>query len=221
MATLFIKRKIKKREQYLAEYGDDFECLQELAELYLKLAQRDVAVPLYERAIQAYYQDDSRLGKTNEAILELCWKLLELDALNHLAYRTLGQEYCGLSEFETAAKLYKSYANKLLKAERYDDALAQYRNVLVLLPEDINVRQQCVSLLWRLRRKEDTVQELVKIADLSEKAGKIAKALECYKKALRIFPARTEIRAEFSRLLHTSGNKEKQLRLVVNNAGNM
>jgi tetratricopeptide (TPR) repeat protein len=217
MKKFLLIRKIEKYERNVDEHVDDPVYLQKLAEMYFRISEQKLAIEYYHKAVEAYYQEDSRLGQNNEFILTLCWKLLELESLDKIAYRTLGQEYCSLGEFEEAAKLYRSFATKLAKAGLYDEAILQYRNALVLFPDDIKVRQKCFSLLWRRHRKEEAVQELKKIAESAERIGNIAKAAECYQKALKIIPSSAEFQGELRRLVQLHRHGENQLRLVVNN----
>lgn len=217
MKKFFLQRKIEKYERNIDKHVDDPVYLQKLAEMYVQIARRKLAIEYFHKAIEAYYRDDSRLGQDNEFILNVCWTLLELEPMDMIAYRTLGQEYCSLAEFEEAAKLYRSFATKLAKAGLYDEAIRQYRNVLVLFPDDLQIRQKCFSLLWRLRRKEEAVQELRKIAEIAEKMGDLTKAIECYQKALKIVPSSAEFQGELRRLVHVNRHGENQLRLVVNN----
>lgn len=216
MKDFFIKRKIEKYEQHLDEHLDDPVYFKKLGDLCLQLSRTEPAIEYYQDAIDAYYQDNSRVGEGNDFIFEICWKLLEIDPLNTLACGTLGQEYCGLGEFDEAITLYKTFASKLIEAAQYDDAIVYFRNALVLQPDDIEVRQNCFSLLWHLRRKEEAVQELRKIAELAEKTENITKALECYNKAVNIMPSDSELQTELKRLKQLAGNVEKPLRLVVN-----
>jgi len=218
MKEFWLKKRIKKYKRNIEGHFDDPVYLQKLGEMCLQVSQQESAIKYYHKAIEAYYQNDSRLGRNNEFILELCWTLLELEPIDMIAHRTLGQEYCGISEFEEAAKLYKSFATKLAKAGLYDEAILQYRNALVLFPDDMKVRQNCFSLLWRLHRKEEAVQELKKIAEVAERMGNIAKAAECYQKALKIMPSSSEFQGELRRLAQSNRRTgENQLRLVVNN----
>ncbi len=217
MKEFFLKRKIKKYERNIDEYFDDPVYLRKLAKIYLQISQQESAIKYYHKAIEAYYQDNSRLGKDNEFILEVCWKLLEIEPMDIVAHRTLGQEYCSLGEFEEAAKLYKSFASKLAKVGQYNEAILQYRNALVLFPDDMKGRQNCFSLLWKLHKKEEAIQELRKIAEIAERTGEVAKAVECYQKAVKILPSSSEFHTELRRLIQLSRRNENQLRLVVNN----
>lgn len=219
MKEFLLKRKLKKYEQRLPAYADDAAYLFQGVLLYQQLSQREAAIATGHKAIEAYYQSNSRLGVNNELIFKICHTLLELDATDVLAHQTLGQEYCGLGEFETAAKLYVTLGATLAKTGRYEEALSQYQNVLVLFPDDIKVRQNCFLLLWKLHRKEDAVQELKRIAEIAERKGQVAKSVECYRKAIKIMPSRTEFHQELRRLLHSHRQGENQLRLVVNNHG--
>lgn len=216
MKNFFVRQKIKKHTRSLTKYGDDPLSLGKIADLYAQLSQENKARECYERAIKSYYQHDTRLGSDNDFILTLCWKMLEIDPINELAYRTLGQEFCGLSRFNDAAILYQRFAEKLVRVGDYEQAITQYRNVLVICPEKVEIRQRLVALLWRFRRKEETVQELKKIAELAEKDGNVAKALECYKKAVAILPVDSLLQAELRRISQRVRHMEKPLRLVVN-----
>lgn len=217
MKGFLLKRKIQKYEQQRDTHTDDPVFFRDLAALYRKDEHVEAAIDCYQQAIETYYREDSRLGVNNEFILDVCWNLLELDPLNIFGHQTIGQELCGLNEFEEAARLYTSFAARLAQAGQYEDAITQYRNAFVLTPNDIKGRQQCFALLWKLRRKNEAVQELRKIADLAEQKGFTAKAVECYQKALKIRPSSPELQAELRRLIHTQRHQHNQLRLVVNN----
>jgi tetratricopeptide (TPR) repeat protein len=216
MKNIFLKRKIRTYTKRVEKNPNDPVLCVELAEFYLELSQPERAADYYQRAIETYYQEDSRLGEDKDFILEVCWKLLEIDPLHALAHRMLGQEYCQLGEFDEAIDLYAAYAARLTEAALYEEAIAQYRNVLVLNPGDIAIHQKCFSLLWKLHRKEDAVQELRKIAELAEKAGHLAKVIECYKKALKIMPSHGELQAELHRVAKLIHTRKHPLRLVVN-----
>jgi tetratricopeptide (TPR) repeat protein len=216
MKEFWLRRKIKQYEQNPEEYRDDPVYLQALAEVYVQLSQRTEAITYYHKAIEAYYQDNSRLGRNNEFILELCWALLKLEPMDRVAHNTLGQEYCSLGEFEDAIQLYHTFADELARTDQDDEAILQYRNALVLSPNSIEIRQKCFSLLWRLRKKEEAIQELRIIAELAERTGDIPKAVECYQKALKILPASSEFQTELRRLVQLNRNDKNPLRLVVN-----
>ncbi len=216
MKEFFIKKKIKTYTANLAKHLHDPLYCEKLADMCRQVAQEESAAQYYQTAIKAYYHEESLLGEDKEFILKLCWKLLELDRLNELAHRTLGQEYCSIKEFDEAVELYKSFARELLQVKRYAEAIEQYRNALVLQPDDVGLHHQCFSLLWRLRRRKEAVQELRKIAELVEKKGNVAKALECYAKAVKIMPSDVELQRELLRLRKMTRTVEKPLRLVVN-----
>ncbi|MBD3308212.1 tetratricopeptide repeat protein [candidate division KSB3 bacterium] len=216
MTGVFIKRKIRKYEKRLAAHANDPEYIQDLADLYVQISQPDKARTYYQQAIETYYQRHSRLGEDTTFILDVCGKLLEIDPLNLLAHETLGQEYCSLGEFDDALKLYTAFARKLVQAGQYAKAIEQYRHVLVLTPHDIEIRQQCFSLLWKLRKKNEAIQELEKIAELAERQGNLVKAVECYRKAVKIMPSNSRLQAELSRVSQLTRTLEKPLRLVVN-----
>ncbi len=217
MKAFWVKRKISKLERKLDDHWDDPVYLRELATLYTQLEQRDTALRYYHEAIEAYYHEDSRLGEDNDFILHVCWETLELAPLDRLAHKTLGQEYCGLSEFEEAARLYKAFAEQLIAAGQYDEAIVQYQNAFVLTPDDLRGRQRYFSLLWRMRRKKEAVQELKHIAEIAERTGHLLKAIECYRKALKIMPTDTALQQELERLVQRNKQGgQAQLRLVVN-----
>ncbi len=216
MKEFFIKRKIRRYTRHLDKHRDDPVYLEKLGDLNAQVSRTEAAIKYYQKAIETYYQDNLQVGNESEFIMNLCWKLLEIDPVNTPACRALGQEYCGLGEFEESIRLYKAFAGKLVKAEQYQEAIVYYRNALVLQPDDIGLRQNCFSLLWRLRKKKEAVQELRKIAELAEKAEDIAKALECYHKAVKIMPSDSELQRELTRLKHLARDVEKPLRLVVN-----
>ncbi|PID57756.1 hypothetical protein CSB45_05895 [candidate division KSB3 bacterium] len=215
MKEFFIRRKIKKYTRSLTKFGDEPQLLEKIADLYVKISENEQARQYYVRTITAYYQGETRLGNDNEFILTQCWKLLDLDPLNELAFHTLGQEFCGLGHFNEAAALYQRFAEKLVQCGHDEKAIAQYRNVAVLRPEDIEVRQRLVTLLWKFRRKEETAHELKKIARLAEKRGHAAKMLECCHKALKLLPADSSLQAELQSLIRSARQMEKPLELVV------
>ncbi len=92
MKEFFIKRRIERYTRHVHKHLHDPIYLEKLGTLCVQVSQKDLAVQYYQSAIDAYYRDDSLLGEDKEFILSLCWQLREIDALNILAWRTLGEE---------------------------------------------------------------------------------------------------------------------------------
>ena len=216
MSAFFMKRRIQKHLRRIEKYGEIPEDLKAVADAYAQAAETASAIAFYQRAIEAYYCEGARVGKENAFIFETCHRLLAIDPLNALAYQTLGQEYCGVNAFETASRLYQAFAKKLVDAERYEDAIAQYRNVLVFEPDHFGMRERILSLLLKLRKRTEAAHEFQKLAELAEKMGRSGKAVEYYKNALQLMPSQTEAHAALRRLTKQNRMSEAPLRLVVN-----
>lgn len=212
----WIKHQIRAYFRRIEKYGEQPEYLKKVAELLTQIGNIEQAKRYYQQAIDAYYREGGRLGDGRAFIFDVCESLLALDPLNVAAYSTLGQEYCGLNEFETASRLYQRFAVQLVKAGRIDEAIMQYRNVLIFFPDHLEIRERLLALLIRVRKRDESVQELRKIAELSEKMGRVGKAMVCYKKALQLMPSHAEIRAALKRLASRARTSERSLRLVVN-----
>ena len=181
------------------------------------MADAAAAIPLYQRAIEAYYAEGGRVANENAFVCDACHRLLAIDPLNALAHQTLGQEYCGANAFEAASQLHQAFAEKLVDAGQYEDAIAQYRNVLVFEPDHIGMRERLLSLLLKTRKRAEAAHEFRKLAEYAEKMGRLGKAVEYYKKALQLTPSQPEVRAALKRLLlQQRRGSETPLRLVVN-----
>ena len=216
---LWVKHQIRAYLRRIEKYGERPEYVKTLAELYVRSGNIEEAKLWYQQAIEAHYRGGGRLGDRQPFVFEVCEALLAIDPLNSVAYSTLGQEYCGLSEFERASRLYQDFAEQLVSAGKIDEAIAQYRNVLVFFPERIELRERMLALLVQARKREESAQELRKIAEIAEKMGQTGKAAAYYKKALQLMPSYVECQAALKRLAGSRTRahaNERLLRLVVN-----
>jgi len=212
----WITHQIRAYLRRIEKYGETSGDLKKLAEFSVQRGDVEEAKMFYQQAIEAYYRDGGRLGDGKAFVFEICEALLQLDPLNSLAHSTLGQEYCGLNEFEMASQLYQRFAEQLARAGRVDEAILQYRNVLVFFPDHFDIRERLLTLLFQARKREECVQELRKIAELSEKIGDRGKAAAYYRKALQLMPSHVETQAALRRLTSRARAGERSLRLMVN-----
>ncbi len=211
-----MRRRIRVYLRRVEKYGAVPEYVKKLADLYAQAADIEQAKRLYQQAIEAHYREGGRLGDGQAFVFDVCESLLAIDPLNILAHSTLGQEYCGLNEFDAANQLYQQFAEQLANAGQLDEAILQYRNALVFLPDQIEIRERLLTLLFQARKREECVQELRKIADLSEQMGRSGKAIAYYKKALQLMPSHAECQSALKRLASRVRTSERSLRLVVN-----
>lgn len=215
MKLLWAKYRIRRYLRRIEKYGETPEYLKKLAESYLRVGELEQAKTCYQQAIEAYYRGGSRLGDGQPFVFDVCESLLAIDPLNSVAHSTLGQEYCGLNEFEAASRLYRHFAEQLVNDGQLDEAITQYRNVLVFFPDRLDIRERLLSLLVRTRKRQESAQELRKIAEILENMGQTGKAIAYYKKALQLMPS-AECQSALKRLSPRVRTNERTLRLVVN-----
>jgi tetratricopeptide (TPR) repeat protein len=82
----------------------------------------------------------------------------------------------------------ESIAEKHIKKGRLDEAIAEYRKLLVGDDQDISIRNILGDLYIKADKKQKAVEEFEKIAEFYENKGLFSKAIAIYKRIKRLIP---------------------------------
>lgn len=79
-------------------------------------------------------------------------------------------------------------ANKLFRQGKIDAAVKEYKKIIALKPDDLEVRRIIGDLQLRLNNNTDAIEQFEWIADYYMKEGFFAKAIAMYKRITRVDP---------------------------------
>jgi len=99
----------------------------------------------------------------------------------------------------------EAQAEKLIKKERYEEAVAAYQKLLSGGEQDIPIRNIIGDLYVKAGRKARAVEEFKKIADHFQKKGIYTKTIAIYKRITRLLPGDTESQRKLADLYRERG----------------
>lgn len=199
----------KKLRKKLSKYQK--QCLNNPSNitLQLRVAQLHIELGEIKNAIDRYYQivqvirdsGQHRVSiKVSNWLIDIYQRIIDLAPFDKNAYQGLGEEYCQRREFSKALNLYTSFLQKLIQAEKYEDALAQCANILILDPNNLSIRETYVNLLYRLGMSEKCAAELKEIAELYLLQNRPEEAFSYYLKALELNPLDSDLQEKLSKV---------------------
>jgi len=204
-----IPEAIREVQKLVEDNPRDTVTLQQLANLYLKMQNKDSAVPIFIRIAELYHKD----GFTPKALASI--KI----ALREAPDNTQAQElYASFAEqtgmqrdaLEAYEKLVASYMRNgiLDKAEKILDKL------LELGPESVRYQLQHGDLLVRLNKKEQAVPSYMKAAENLVNQGMIKEAAKIFERVLQIDPKKLQSLEQVIRSLLAQKESSKAIELL-------
>ena len=185
-------RRERKNHRLHLELGDAYTLLEEINE----------ADKHYMTAIDILHQDDID-EKARKQIIVLYGKILNLDPNNYDAYTQLGQEYVAAGQKEKASRFLLSSGKKAFENGEYELALQCYEQVIDLGKSNPYIIERCTEIFLKLGRKNDAIENYVKIGDMYAREEKAVEALEYYKKASALDPASPDLTLKVARMYYT------------------
>jgi len=197
-----LRKKIHKYQQQCLDDPSNITLQFRLAKLYLKLGEIENAVDLYHQIAQIIRDSEGHLSdlKVSDQLIKIYQQVIAIAPFDGRAYQGLGEEYCRRGEFSKALHLYTSFLHRLIRDEKYPEALTQCVNVLILDPNRISVRETYAELLCLLDMPEKCAAELKEIAGLYLLQNKPEEAFSCYFRALELTPLDPDLREKLSKV---------------------
>ena len=168
-----IREENKKEEQFF-EYIDNADKLYADNELEKALAE-------YNKALKIFPKDEYASGKKEEITTILKDEKEKLDLFNEMV----------------------ALGDRLLKSEKYAEAVMQYESAMKIYPNNSAVKEKYQDA----KNKKDTyntkVSEFERLNAQAQEftlRKKYAEAIEAYEQALQIFPNETELQAKINEL---------------------
>jgi tetratricopeptide (TPR) repeat protein len=162
------------------------------------------------------------------AAIEECMLVMEVAPQYLDVHLLLGEIYVRQGKIEQAIAKYTVLVDRYLVGGRVDDAIATYRRILQLEPNNLAFRMKVIELLSRQGRSEEVLTERLAAADAYLRMGYADRAIAEYEQALLAYPANNQVRlsyatalmkagrapqaiAEFQRVLHTEPGNVRAL----------
>jgi tetratricopeptide (TPR) repeat protein len=96
-------------------------------------------------------------------------------------------------------------AEKNVKRGKFQDAIQEYKKVLAVDPQDINVRNLVSDLYLRMNQKDSAIEQLYKIASHYEERGSYSQSMAVYKKINKLNPGNIESTMKLADLYYAQG----------------
>jgi tetratricopeptide (TPR) repeat protein len=96
-------------------------------------------------------------------------------------------------------------AEKNIKRGKFQDAIQEYKKVLAVDPQDVNVRNLISDLYLRMNQKDNAIEQLYKIASHYEERGSYSQSMAVYKKINKLNPGNIESTMKLADLYYAQG----------------
>jgi tetratricopeptide (TPR) repeat protein len=155
-----------------------------LADLLFKKGETDEAGRRYLGAANAY----EKAGLYKNAIA-VCKKLMRLQLAPSQVFQRLGALHA-LDGLGTEASLYyQQHADQLVREEHYTDAAESLRLAFEASSENIKPLERLGEIQVMLEKNDDAVQTLMRAAEEYRRAGQMADAERCRRRAKQLDPS--------------------------------
>ncbi len=96
-------------------------------------------------------------------------------------------------------------AEKSVKKGKFQEAVKEYKKVLAVDPQDVNVRNLLSDLYLRMNQKDMAIEEMYKIASHYEERGSYSQSMAVYKKINKLNPGNIESSMKLADLYYSQG----------------
>jgi tetratricopeptide (TPR) repeat protein len=139
------------------------------------------------------------------AAIEECMLVMEIAPQYLDVHLLLGEIYVRQGKIEQAIAKYTVLVDRYLVSGRTDDAIATYRRILQLEPNNLAYRVKLIELLSRQGRSEEALSERLAAADAYLRMGYADRAIAEYEQALLAYPANNQVRLSYASALMKAG----------------
>src|SRR5438477_12206503 len=179
---------IKEYERILDDNPTDFNTLNRIGDLWVRINRNDEAVKVFTKIADHYSKDGfflkaiaiyKKINKLDPSKLEVYAKLADLYAKQGLAMEAKSQ--------------YQVLADYYLKHGDPGNALAIYRKISELDPNSINVHVKLADLYSQNNQKQEALKEYDRVGRMLLKRSMLDEAVQVFKKALKIDARNVEL----------------------------
>lgn len=178
-----IDKAIEEWQKLIRETPNDANIYNTIGDLYLRNNSIQEAVSAYLKAGDTFYKAGFAL-KT----IALYKKVNKIDPENIEVFLRLGALNAERGLIGNARDDYLKAARIYLKQGQNKQAVAVYKKIADLEPENISVHQKIAEMCVKEGLKKDAAEQFIKIADVHLKNNEVKEAEDFYNKALSIEP---------------------------------
>ncbi len=157
--------------------------------------------------LQEAAQEFAAKGEFDKAIAT--WKKLLTVRQDGNIYNIIGDLYFKKGSPKEAVEFFTIAANKFRNDGFQQKALALYKKILNIAPDDIETLIGVAELYAAQGFENLAIESFLSVSELHIKNNAVANALEIYEKILRLFPFNINIRIKLSELYIKIGLKER------------
>ena len=96
-------------------------------------------------------------------------------------------------------------AERSVKKGKFQEAIREYKKILAVDPQDVNVRNLLSDLYLRMNQKDMAIEEMYKIATYYEERGSYSQSMAVYKKINKLNPENIEATMKLADLYYSQG----------------
>jgi tetratricopeptide (TPR) repeat protein len=139
------------------------------------------------------------------AAIEECLRIIEIAPQYLDVHLMMGEIYVRQGKIEQAIAKYAILVDTFLVNGRVDEAIATYRRILQLEPNNLTYRVKLIDLLTRQGRADEVLEERMAAADSYLRLGYADRAIQEYEQALLSHPANSTLRLNYAQALLRAG----------------
>src|SRR5262245_28114415 len=139
------------------------------------------------------------------AAIEECLRVMEIAPQYLDVDLMLSEIYVRQGKIEQAIAKYAILIDMYSVNGRGDDAIATYRRILQLEPNNLNYRVKLIELLSRQGRTDEVLAERMTAADAYLRMGYTDRAIQEYEQALLSMPYNAQVRLSYAQALTKAG----------------
>ena len=139
------------------------------------------------------------------AAIEQCMRVIEIAPQYLDIHVLLAEIYVRQGKIEQATPKYVILAEQYLMSGRVDAAIATYRRILQLEPNNLPFRVKLIEMLVQEGRSEEALTERMAAAEAYLRAGYADRAVQEYEQALIAWPNSVQVRLNYANALMRAG----------------
>jgi len=200
---------LKEYLRLLEENSNDILVLNKVGDIYVLLNRPMDSLPHFTRIAEHYARDGFFLKS-----IAIYKKINKIDPSKLEIYDYLADLYHKQGLVPEARAQYQILADHHLKQNQLRDAIAVYRKMAAVDPNDIKIPVRLADLLTTAGEPEQALMQYALIGSMLVKRGAIDEAVAVYQKALKIRPGDRKVLNDLVRSMLDGGNAEAAVLLL-------